>query len=278
MPPIEDDINIKSKQDELTCDTLPICELHNYLCNHATLITANQRLARFRLQQYEQKQIQAGKTAWHTPRIMSWPAWLQTLWQEHQAKQTRVLLGRQQEALFWRDVVSHDEQIYVLNPKALAKQAMDAWQILADYLIDPSCLLSGGEEHLALYRWGKEIQVRITQANPAFVQQSEALQHLQQHIMIPYSDTIIVDGFDMFYPAQVTFFKHLQSLGYPILETIQDAKPATPHLHVYHDEEAELRAVCQHIRAIVTRDKSKTIGVFVPDLEQRAAQINQIFS
>ena len=278
MPFIEDDTAIKSKLSQFTLPALPICELDNCLQNHATLITANQRLARFRLQQFEKAQVQAGKAAWHTPHIMSWSVWLQELWQTHHAGQTGLLLSPQQETLFWRDVVNHDEQAHVLNPKALAKQAMDAWQILADYGIDPSCLLSGGEEHLALHRWAKEVQTRIAEMNPDFVQQSNKLQHLQQAITQPSSSQIIVDGFDTFHPAQISFFKHLQALGYQIFETTQDSEPAMPHLQVYHDEEAELRLVCQQIRAITAQDKHKTIGVFVPDLEQRAVQVSQILS
>jgi len=275
VPFIEDDKFTKSKLSQINATPISVCELHNSLAEHAMLITANQRLARFRLQQFEQTQQQQGKAAWHTPRIISWSVWLQELWHEYQAG---LLLSMQQEALFWRDVVSADEEAHVLNPKALAKQAMDAWQILADYFIDPACLLSGGEEHMALYRWAEEVKTRITNLNPDFVQRAAMLEQLQAVVNKTNNTPIILDGFDAFSPAQASLINHLQSLGWQVFEVMQDKEPTSPDLHIYHDEETELRFVCQQIRAIAAQDKQHNIGLFIPDLEQRAAQVSQILS
>ncbi len=239
------------------------------------LVTANQRLARFRLQQFEKAQIQAKKTAWQTPHIQSWSAWIKEQWLQAGAG---LLLSPQQELLFWHNAITQDEQTLVLNTKALAKQAMEAWQILADYFIDPTCLLSGGEEHIALYRWAEAVQHAIKQHNLSFVQQYTMLGKLQESLNATQTQTLILDGFDSLSPAQLSFLEHLQSLGCSIYQTYHEGKTSPPKLYIYQDEESELRFVCQHIRNLMATDKNKTIGLLIPDLEQRSALVNQILS
>ncbi len=250
-------------------------QIHDLLAKGATTITANQRLARFRLKQYEQLQINQNKQAWTTPHICHWQVWLQQQWLNHGKG---LLLSQQQEALLWRDVVAEDESTPVLNVKSLSKQAMEAWQILADYFIDPACLLSGGEEHTALYRWAKEVQHKA-QANN-FIQRHEILSLLSQTNIKPeqQTHTLILDGFDALSPAQQTFLKQLSQQGFNIMQVCHDNEPAAVVLQTYHDEESEIRFVCQHIRQIINQKTDAQIGVFIPDLEQRVSLICQIFA
>ncbi|HIP06798.1 MAG TPA: hypothetical protein EYG66_02870 [Mariprofundaceae bacterium] len=255
--------------------TLSPSQLEKQLSTGAKWITVNQRLARFRLQQFEATQIKQGKAAWRTPDIKSWSIWLQNQWfeQEH-----GLLLTPQQEALFWRDVVANDAQTSVLQPKSLAKQAMGAWQILADYFIDPVCLQTGGDEHQALWRWANEVATRIQQNNPNFVQRHQLLATLCEKKAMLSTSTLVLDGFDALNPAQIQYLQHIQASGFEVLQVAQDDHPTQPTLQAYHDDESELRLVCQHIRNIVAANKDKTIAVFIPDLEQRAAVVSQIFS
>ncbi len=274
MPMIEEHDSSKGKPT-LMINTVLVDELNHLLKSGAKLITANQRLTRFRLFQFEQTQIEQGKTAWQTPMIMSWSVWLQTLWFESNAG---ILLSPQQEALLWRDVVAQDETAVVLNSKALAKQAMDAWQILADYFINPNCLLDGGEEHLALHRWAEAVTTQVHDEYPNTFQRAELLNQLIKSLTKPLNETIIVDGFDSFSPAQLTFLEHLSTLGCQIYEVSADDIISPPKLSVYHDEESELRFIAQRIRKLVAANPDTTIGLFIPNLEQRAAEVSQILS
>jgi len=275
MMAVFEDFNVEPTTSIISITPIQAHDLKDKLEQKTVLITANQRLARFRLKQYETSQIAQGKKAWQTPHIVSWSVWLQELWVANQAG---VLLSSQQEALFWRDVVGSDEEAHVLNAKALAKQAMDAWQILSDYAIDTSCLLSGGEEHIALHRWAEAVQVDIQQQNSNFVQRHELLGKLEKSILKHCSQSIILDGFDTLSPKQVQFLTHLQDLGYVVYEVSQETHTAQPCMQTYHDEEHELRLVCQKIRQNLEGKPNQLIGLFVPDLEQRASTVRQILS
>ena len=250
-------------------------QLESQLSAGAQWITVNQRLARFRLQQFEAAQIKQEKTAWNTPNITSWSVWLQQQWlQDGEC----LLLSPQQEALFWRDIVTHDEQTHVLQPKALAKQAMDAWQILADYFIDPSCLVSGGDEHQALLRWANEVEQSIKASNPSFIQKHQLLTLLCKQQPRTTPTTLVLDGFDTLNPAQIQYLKHLQASGFKVLSVQQDGQATSPLLQAYHDDESELRLVCQHIRQTIAKHPNHHIGLLIPDLEQRAAWVSQILT
>ncbi|MDQ7005334.1 MAG: PD-(D/E)XK nuclease family protein [Ghiorsea sp.] len=255
--------------------TITSQQLESQLKNGAQWLTVNQRLARFRFKQFEAIQIQHGKSAWYTPPIASWSTWLQQQWLD---TGDGLLLSQHQEILFWRGVVESDPSTSVLQPKALAKQAMDAWKIIADYAIDPTCLTSGGDEHRALWRWANEVKRRIQNANVNFVQQHELLAALCKTTPNIKTATIILDGFDTFTPAQITFLQHLEASGMQIMQVTQYGEATVPTLQSYHDEESELRFVCQHIRQIVMRNNKQTIALFIPDLEHRAAWVSQILS
>ncbi len=250
-------------------------EIMGELDEHTYIITANQRLSRFRMQQYEKRQLQQGKTAWKTPSILPWHAWLQQQWL---AFNIGVLLQPQQESLLWQQVIAEDENYQVLHVKALAKQAMEAWQIIADYHIDPSCLTHSGEEHLALWRWAKAVQERVQSLgkNINHYQKHQQLSQLSQQNMQNTTKTIILDGFDTFSPAQYAYFKHLQQHQYQIYQSVSDSVTAQVDGLVYQDEEEEIRQTCQIIRRYVRQHPTHQIAVLIPDLEHRATQVSRL--
>ncbi|MDQ7001146.1 MAG: hypothetical protein Q9N02_00470, partial [Ghiorsea sp.] len=246
-------------------------QLYATLSQQSILVTSNQRLARFRLQAFEKQQLQLGKTAWETPAMLPWATWLRLQW-DH--ANIGLWLSKQQEALLWQTCIAQDQQVHVLNPKALSKQAMDARQILTDFHIDPDCLEHVGEEHLALWRWQQSIQEQTAEHYLSF-QILEMLQHTQ---IMPIQPHIVLDGFDSFTPAQISYFEHLKQLGCNINLVVNDSPKANVERIQYQDEEAEIRQVCQKIRRHSQQHPQHSIAVLVPNLERVAPTISQIFS
>ena len=248
-------------------------KLNDLLDNNAYLLTSNQRLSRFRISNYEIRQLQSGKTAWHTPHILPWSAWLRQQWQQFG---NGVWLSTKQEALLWRDCILSDTATQILNTKALSKQAMEAWNILSDFQIDSACLENAGEEHASLLRWGKNVT-----SKSEHILQHQVLNHLTATTLNQSSHTlpctIILDGFDDFSPAQSAYLKQLEVIGYQIFEVQNDAPSANTSIFAYTDSETELRGVCEKIRAHLVQYPEHHIGVFVPDLEQNIAQISRVF-
>ena len=46
----------------------------------ATLVTVNRRLARYLITGYSAHQLEAGQSAWETPNILPYSAWIQRLY------------------------------------------------------------------------------------------------------------------------------------------------------------------------------------------------------
>ncbi|MDQ6989453.1 MAG: PD-(D/E)XK nuclease family protein [Mariprofundaceae bacterium] len=241
------------------------------------IITATQRLSRFLLEKYEKQQLEQGKQAWKTPHILSWSTWLQQLWLN---QASGLLLHTHQERLLWQKVILEDENTHVLNPKALAKQAMAAWEILADYHIDPNCLQDAGEEHQALLRWAGQVEheIETLQNDHVYYQQHQLLAQLCKKNSFAAPSTIILVGFDSFSPAQHQFFNHLQANQHHIYQSSAEDTPAQIQLSSFSDDEEELRQTCQHIRVYVEKHPEHSLGILIPDLEQRLAQVKRIFS
>ena len=270
---IEDQNMTKCKPASVTYTAfsqIPASELYTRLTSKSIVVTSNQRLARFRLQVFEKEQLGLNKTAWETPQIVPWATWLRQQWTD---ANVGLWLSKQQEALLWQSCIAQDQQVHVLNPKALSKQAMDARQILADFHIAPDCLQYAGEEHLALWRWQQDIQEK-TEHYLSF----QILDILQQTHVTCHHPHIILDGFDSFTPAQIRYFEHLQQLGCSINQVVNDNPKANIKLLRYQDEEAELRQVCQQIRMHSQSCPEHSIAVLVPNLERITPVINQVFT
>ena len=63
-----------------------------FLAQGGTLITASNRLAHQLRYQYAKAQIDKGNTAWETPDVLPWPAWLQRCWEICSFNKTGKLL------------------------------------------------------------------------------------------------------------------------------------------------------------------------------------------
>ena len=76
-----------------------------------------------------------GCSAWPSPDVLSWSAWLQRAWQGAQfATALPLLLDAQQELALWERMVrSSPEAAGLLNIQAIASEARDAWRTVCEH-------------------------------------------------------------------------------------------------------------------------------------------------
>ena len=79
----------------------------------ATVVTANNRLARSLERAYGRRQQSAGKQAWKSPAVFSWKNWSTRLWEQSQLAGGRAsLLHRISEtdaSVLWEDIARADQ-------------------------------------------------------------------------------------------------------------------------------------------------------------------------
>ena len=138
------------------------------LCDGATLVTANKRLAREVRQQFNQHQLAQGNQAWDTADILPFDAWIFRLWQfvRDAAKDDgapyagHVALNALQSKAVWTQIIAADikanqrDAETLWNIAATVKTAMQAWRISRqwDIAID-DCGKSFLADHRSFARW-----------------------------------------------------------------------------------------------------------------------------
>ncbi len=249
------------------------------LCAGETLLTPNQRAARTLRHAYDQSQLHAGLTTWSPANVLPAETWLATLWHQLllQGDESRLLLNRTQQHALWRAIIAADNEA-LRSPDTLAELAAEAWA---------SASAHNGRQQLreigistdtrAFERWSLAFEQRcLRQGYLAPAQLPEALgDHLAQGTLdLPPEGLTLVD-FDHPTPALDLFFDHIDRAGYPITR-ITTAIPATGHLHVAADDQAELHAAALWCRDLLASNPAAKIAIVAsPD---RRFQLDRIFA
>ena len=102
-----------------------------------TVITATRRLSRRLLHEYNQHLLASGLTAWPTPDILSWSAWVQRQWQQAsiQSASRQVVLSSAQSLHVWQAIIEADSDA-LINAQSTARQAQTARLQIIDYTLD----------------------------------------------------------------------------------------------------------------------------------------------
>ncbi len=102
-----------------------------------TLVAANRRLARRLQYDYARWQIREGKTAWPSPDILHWQAWLQRSWDQSVQEHTSLLLlNEMQEQVLWQRVINESSRADgLLQSPDMVKRVMEAWTLVHQYRI-----------------------------------------------------------------------------------------------------------------------------------------------
>ncbi|MEK9629080.1 MAG: PD-(D/E)XK nuclease family protein [Nitrospinota bacterium] len=245
--------------------------------NNPLLLTANLRLARWLMLEYDGGQKE--NDVWETPQILSLSAWLKQVWLKTWPE--KHLLSRIQSESLWEEIVKNDSHSTKLNPlhrKAAASQAFQAYTLIQEYKI-PAYKNEFQEtlETISFYRWMHCYEQKLARWNALDVsrlidQVSESIQ--KQEIELP--SAIHFRGFQTKTPQFLTLLNSLEKAGIEIqLELPETAdfsveevcKNNFSHASVqkYDDKNHEVTTCSRWIRK--NHNPGKRFGIIVPSLE-----------
>lgn len=245
-----------------------------------TVVTANRRLGSYLKRAFDAQQARSGKSAWPTADVLPYHAFLERAWDGMtRADGAGLLLSPQQETALWERVIAESPQAEVLlNVAATARAARDAWTIRHAYRIDPLKYRSIlDEDATAFGAWGGRYMERCTGAGwidgarlpDAIAEAVRGGTRLKQR-------NLVLCGFDALSPQQHALFEALAAAGCEISE----AGPAQFAAHAirqgHADAEAEFMAVAQQVRDLLAENPGARIGVIVPELAARRADVVRI--
>ncbi len=244
----------------------------------ATLLTANQRLARYLRQEFDAYQQTLGHSVWASPDILPLSTWLERCWNEiletNLANNFPGLLTLyQQQALWERIIAESTEGQHLLQVSTAAENALAAWTLLKQWRITLESATStfhgamNADNH-AFAQWARRFE-RLCKKN-AWLDSAMLPDAVIQYIRsgtLPLPAHLGFAGFDELTPQQQYL---LQSLSLAGAHVTQIAAPENLNASLVRcgcaDGRAEIIAAARWARHLLERDTSLTIAVVIPEL------------
>ena len=252
-----------------------------------TIVTGNNRLARTLRHAFDERQQQAGKTAWPSPDTLAWSAWLRRLWSESRLRggQGRqwVLLDDVAADFVWQQSIRAVETGPEIQPLLhFARLGRTAWALLNDWDV-----LSAEEwtrpnlspDQKAWLRWSGDYRTRCN--NAGWIDAERLPVFLCSDIEAGlFSDLgpVCFAGFDEWTPRRQQLRDALSASGVAI--STLGSKPGgqvLPALAPCESGYDELLQAARWARQVLTDSPGSTIGVVVPDLATRAEEVRRVF-
>lgn len=250
----------------------------------ATLIAASQRQARTLQIAFGRRMQQADQLAWPSPDILTWGAWLERCWDEaawsvQAGKEPAhgALLSPVQETQLWETVVG-DSRFGdgLLQPRAAAQTAQEAWQLSWAWEIPPSMDNAPNEDVRAFANWARQFDERCRrQGWQDRARLPDALGKAFASGYVKAPTRLLLFGFEELTPQQERLLDMLRRGGTAV--EVIEAKPV-PHSVVRYElagQLEELAAAAKWAREQLEAGAFR-IGIVVPDLGALRQQVLRI--
>jgi probable DNA repair protein len=244
-----------------------------------TVLTANKRLARQLVNQFDQRQMSAGQSVWSSPTICSLDAWLMR--QFTGLRNVGSLLTEAQSQRLWEEIIAADATVSgrdLLQVSQAAKRARDAHRLLTIYLAEFAAA-GADEEHQAFLRWREAWQARLRKDN--WLDRVDLLATVTAafaagHCVPP--TVLVLAGFDDLSPALRQLCNILQGCGCRVESwEIPVVANATATRYDAVDMVDEVRSCARWARLHLERTPLSRIGVVMPQLTDYQKLIEQTF-
>jgi ATP-dependent helicase/nuclease subunit B len=257
---------------------MDICE---QVANGAVLLTVNQRLARHRSIQYQQWQQARASDWWETPVILPARSWLLNLHAQVLASgdSTRTLLPELLQQQVWQECIDSDESMLLLDSNAASRGARRAWEVACAWQCHPV-----EDDYLPLdqfvwSRWRTRYRAMLDEKNS--VDHAALADHILELLdsgcgLENLPGKIIFDGFLQLPPQLEALVSTLKNIGVDV-ELLRSNPDALVHPVEYEDDAQEMLGIALHMRTELERDVDQSLGLVVPDLQNRRAEVLRAF-
>ncbi|MES0873540.1 PD-(D/E)XK nuclease family protein [Sinimarinibacterium thermocellulolyticum] len=247
-----------------TADTLVLC--------------VSPRLVQHLQTAYARWQAARGMRTWRTPAIHTAETWLQARADTLGVPEAQARgLSAARTELLWRLIVHESrEDFTILHEGAAARAAAQAWRLCADYELAPP-LPASSPEIEAYNRWARQYQERCAKlgCRDAAQLRADTIAALATAPALP--GTIVLAGFETILPWQQRMLAALRDRRCELLRLDAQAQTASVSAVCAPTAEQELLAAALWVAERARRTPDERIGVIVPDLHARRAELIRVF-
>jgi probable DNA repair protein len=243
----------------------------------AWVLARNQRSAHSLRLLYANHALAQGRTAWATPPIYSFDAFVMHLWRASGNGAERVLSTQQSRMLWERIVATSDWSALLISPQAAATTAFRSWERLQAWRIDRNSLAKHTDENVeaqALLDWSNRFDELCRRKGWL----PEAL--LAERLLtanVSFDGKKIVTTGDELLPLQSALLNRIVENGVEWVRLIETSHDSVMSVAQCDSPERELQSAAVWARQQLV-DGQRSIAVIVPNLPERAAETRRIFA
>jgi probable DNA repair protein len=250
--------------------------LSGALEGQSSVITANRRLARVLREEHARAQLAQGKVAWESPRILSWPDWLETQFREAAGQaELPTRINAYHSRLLWERCLKKEIGDDAAGLANLVRLSRDALQRLADWQVsirevarsaqsaDQRMFAAAAGRYLGILE--REHWVDDAGLVGVVLGQLEAGR-------IEAAGRFVFAGFDRERPALAAAKAALGAARCAVERAPEQRSGASVTVRTFESGDAELRGAGAWAREVLRGDPAARIAIVVSGLEREAAR------
>lgn len=237
------------------------------LTSDTVVLTPNRRLARY-LSNKLNLELQQKKTAWQTPAIFPYHAWLKILFEKYS---NLILLNEHQERILWASIIKSENATTI----ALARKA---WETIKQWKIPLSALANYSDETKIFSIWANAFATICKNKN--LCDKNTVPEIIVAHVkngQVKLPARIYLVGFDDISPEQqelLQVFSKFSVIEYIDINNLvaDEKKIACPN------SEIETLTMARWAHKTLNQNSNAYIGCVVPNLVQLRDSIERVFT
>ncbi len=253
------------------------------------VITATERLARARRQEYDWEQQGKGLPTWTSAPVKTLDMWLSELWEQGMFSEKQLNLPRPlrsaEELIIWEEIMRSHSMVRPLDLSATAELVCTSWKLVCDWGLPLTGIeWRSSEDTRAFQEWAQEFRARCDRNGWFSASElSERVVHLIRRGDLTLPDEVLIVGFLERTPTQNRFFESLQEQGTRIHEAPLPNRRGRAIRLKAGDVREEIHMSAEWARSILLRDPNAAnpsfqIGIIVPNIRRLRTQVEREFS
>jgi probable DNA repair protein len=234
------------------------------------VVTPNRRLPQALVSDFDAYQAKHGRTVWEAADILPFGSFVERLYEDALysdiSTQLPMLLTPAQEQWLWQEAVANAGLLSVADT---AEQCRKAWKLAHEWRIG---IGGGNEDAQAFGAWSVKYQ-NLTKGEVDHARLPDVIKSLLNEKDLKKPKLLVAYGFDILPPQTREFLA-----AFELAECQPEARHASPARIAFSSKKEELEKAAAWARARLDANPQARIGVVVPELEQRRAEVVRVFS